>query len=59
MRKTVVAAAIMSAMTVPQVTADEGFYLGGRLGGSQLSDACNVSGAECTDSGFSAGYFAG
>ncbi|GAL28603.1 outer membrane protein A precursor [Vibrio variabilis] len=33
--------------------------MGGRLGGSQLSDACNISGAECTDSGFSAGFFAG
>ncbi|MFA0086751.1 OmpA family protein [Vibrio sp. 10N.261.51.F12] len=59
MRITVVAAAILSALTVPQVTADEGFYLGGRLGGSQLSDACNIAGADCTDSGFSAGFFGG
>ncbi|WP_234496894.1 OmpA family protein [Vibrio maritimus] len=60
MRKTVVAASIIGAMTAAApVLADEGFYLGGRLGGSQLSDACNISGAECTDSGFSAGFFAG
>ncbi|KFA97889.1 OmpA family protein [Vibrio sp. ER1A] len=59
MRKTVVAASIIGAMTALPVIADEGLYLGGRLGGSQLSDACNISGAPCTDSGFSAGFFAG
>lgn len=60
MRKTVVAASIIGAMTAAApVFADEGSYIGLRLGGSQLSDACNVSGAPCTDSGFSAGFFGG
>jgi OOP family OmpA-OmpF porin len=60
MRKTVVAASIIGAMmAAAPVFADEGSYIGARLGGSQLSDACNVSGAPCTDSGFSAGFFSG
>ncbi|MGR5297776.1 OmpA family protein [Vibrio mediterranei] len=59
MRKTVVAASIIGAMMALPVIADDGFYLGGRLGGSQLSDACNVSAAPCTDSGFSAGVYTG
>ncbi len=33
MRKTVVAASIIGAMTALPVIADEGLYLGGRLGG--------------------------
>ncbi|MFC5079856.1 Outer membrane protein A precursor [Vibrio thalassae] len=59
MRKLVVAASIIGAMTAVPVIANEGLYLGGRLGGSFLSNACNISGAPCTESGFSAGFFAG
>ncbi|GAL32206.1 outer membrane protein A precursor [Vibrio maritimus] len=60
MRKTVVAASIFGALTAAAPTfADSGAYLGARIGGSQLSDACNVSGAPCTDSAFGAGLFGG
>ncbi|CAH0529842.1 OmpA family protein [Vibrio hippocampi] len=58
MKKTVVAIALSGIVAIPAAMA-EGFYLGGRLGGSELNDACNISGTACDDSQFSAGFFTG
>lgn len=60
MKKAVLSASIIGAlMATTPLFADEGSYIGARLGASQLSDACNLSGAPCTDNSFSAGFFGG